>query len=132
MAGFARFHARDLQLFHGAPDGVPEIDLDLVLEVTAGLLLDFHFSTATAAAKELAEEVAKACATAGASANGPGRAAATASAEIEAAKIEVYVWSAAAGFLSWGRTAGLVVVGVEADLIVHLTFFCVGQNVVSF
>ena len=74
VAGLASFHARDLKFFHGAANRIPEIDFDLVFEIAAGLLLDFHFSAATTAAEKLTEEIAEAGAATGASANGTGRA----------------------------------------------------------
>src|SRR5437588_533351 len=42
MAGLASIQSRDRKLFHRSAHGIPEIDLDLVFQVTAGFVLRLH------------------------------------------------------------------------------------------
>src|SRR2546430_14988244 len=99
MAGLASFHARDLKFLYGAANGIPKVDLDLIFEIAAGLLLNFEVTAATAAAEKLAEEIAEAGTTAG---TGTARCTRRAAPEIEPAKIKVDI-GGVTRFVSWRR-----------------------------
>src|SRR5882724_2231615 len=123
VAGFAGVHAGDLQFFYTAAHRIPEINFQFVFERAARLGFFFQ-ACAAAAAKKLAKEIAETCAA-------PSTSAAAATAEIEPVEIEIDVAVAAA------RSALAIIAGgniftVKTILIVHLTFFAVGQNVVGF
>src|SRR5580704_14642540 len=124
MTGLASLHPRDLNLLHRAADGIPEVDLDLIFQIAAGLLLHFHFPAASAA-EELAEQVAETCA-AGAS----GRARAAAGIEIKSAEIKID--AGITGIASRRRGTRLIVVAIKSVLVVHLAFLAIRQHVVRF
>src|SRR5271165_2217387 len=112
MARVARLQASDRQAFHRAAYGFPKADLDLIFEVGAGLDVPLRFSHASAASEKLAEQIAEI--------------GAAGSAEVEAAKVKMHV---AAGFF---RRRSASPLGVEAELVVHLAFLGVRQDVVGF
>ena len=110
----ASIQAQDRELFHRAAHCFPEIDFDLVFEIVAPLRLgDSRLGARTT--EELAEQVPEACAA------GP--------AEIEPSEIEMD--SSGSGARA-GRRAALVILGVEAELVVHLTLLAVGEYVIGF
>src|SRR5580704_6876375 len=122
MTGLASLHPRDLNLLHRAADGIPEVDLDLIFQIAAGLLLHFHFPAASAA-KELTEQVAETCAT-----GATGRARAPAGVEIKSAKIKID--AGIIGIASRRGSTRLIVIAIESVLVVHLALLGVRQHVV--
>src|SRR5712664_1466835 len=60
MTGLAGIQARDGEFLHRAANGIPEVDLDLVLQVAARFVLWFHPGGSAAAAEKLAEEITEA------------------------------------------------------------------------
>src|SRR5580692_6561502 len=120
VARLAGVEARDGQFFDGAADGIPKVDFDLIFKVAAGLVFRF-LAAAAPAAEKLAEEIAETRVAALCS---------RAAAKIKAVEIEIDTFAVL--LPSSSRTAGRNVVAVEAVLVVHLTFFRVGEDVVGF
>ncbi len=115
-------------LLYCAAHCVPEIDLDLIFQVSARLVLHFHFRAA-APAKELAEQIAET--------RSPARAArctrcALAAPEIKSAKIKIDVRAAVIAARRWTTRAWLEIVAVESVLVIHLSLLRVRQHVVRF
>src|SRR5471030_2730860 len=129
MAGGADIVTGDVDLRLSAFDGLPEIDVHYVFQVSALFGRGLRLAPG-AAAKELREDIAEAAG------RGRSRFRALASSararrevgEVEAAEIHVGMRRLAGAALARGVT----VVRVEADLVVHLALLGIAQNVVGF
>src|SRR5579871_3573076 len=132
VAGAADFVAGDIDPSGGALDGLPEIDIHYIFEVSA--LLGLGLRRFTAVAEKLGKDVAE---TGGA---GFGSAATgAAGAALRAGKVigkieppEVHSGTGAPASTARSARAGKAVFGVEAVLIVHLALFGIAQDVVGF
>src|SRR5260370_32115059 len=101
---------------------IPKIDLDLVLQVAAGLVFRFHPRASASAAEKLAKEIAEARSAARR---------ARSAAKIKSFKIQVDVPLPAVPACST-RPARRKVIAVEAVLVVHLPLLGIGEDVVGF
>src|SRR5260221_4762920 len=131
VTGFADLLVTDAQPRLRAADGLPEIDVERVLEVRAALRRG-RFFRLRAPAEKLREQVAKSTARVrtgrAAGARGPRPA-------LRLSKIVGEVKTRKAHTGSFVRRAGVggeTAVGIEALLIVHLAFLGLAQNVVGF
>ena len=131
MAGLARLLPRDVQLHLRPANGLPEIDIQAVFEI--GSALAAEPAPASAAAEELAEDIAETAAAAGSFRLAPRRSRARRLllpqklAEIESAEIRCR-----AGRLRRPAAIRRNVVRIEAVLIVDLALIVVAQDVVGF
>src|ERR1019366_7547651 len=143
-AGRALLVAGDFDARPGPANDLPEADVEAVFEIGALLRLDVVLGlTSFAAAEELAEDVFERSAAASARACSATTAAAAAPrgfflrvtehfGKVEAAEIHVGMAPAGAASTRARARAGKSVLGIEADLIVHLAFFGLAQDVVGF
>src|SRR5579863_286763 len=112
MACPAGVQPHDRDLFHCAANGVPETNLNAVLQI-GSRLLNRPRGFCPAATKELAEEIAKA----------------RPSTTSEVESTEVYIHSRIG---PPAARALLHAFGVKSELVVHLALLRIGKNVVSF
>src|SRR5579883_2077468 len=134
MAGGAPLIAGDFDSGLGAPDRLPEADVEAVFEIGAFFRLLFGGGSAARAAptEELAEDIAEGAAGGFARLRFRRPARPHVIGEIEAAEIHVGVAPATAAAAARSAGAREAILGVETDLIVHLPFLRVAQNVIGF
>src|SRR5262249_36314917 len=125
VARLARVQARNRQLLHRATNRVPKINLNLIFQVAARLVLGFLFR-ATPASEKLAKQIPEARSFR-AAANTAGT---RARRKIKSAKIEID--SRSAGIFARWWCAALEVLAVKSVLVVHLPLFRIRQYVVRF
>src|SRR5579871_1183969 len=130
IARRADFVACDVDFGLGASNGLPEIDIERVLEI--GAFFGMLFAFLAAPAEQIGEDVGEPAASAAGGAAGLAPACAGLRGEKvrEIKSAEVHVVRGLPAALRAG--SGETVLGVEAHLVVHLAFLGIAQNVVSF
>jgi len=120
MTRLTSVQTRDLQLLHGAAHRIPEVNLDLILQVPAGFLLRLYSPAASAAApKKLAEQIAEAARPR----------ASLRAAKIKPAKVEIHCGIFIASAL-WRRSPRIEIVAIESVLVIHLPLLRIRKDVV--